>query len=501
VERRGRGILAGSLALLALAVIAVIGEQTGHAVRASGSEVLPRAKASLTTTGRRPNVLIILTDDQRLPETMSVMPRTRRWFGSQGRTFTNAVSTTPLCCPSRSSILSGRYAHNHGVLQNENRGELNQHYTIERYLHDAGYTTGIFGKLLNYWDACKRPPYWDRWTMINGLYENFFVGRSGSCKATFGYTTTYLKDRALAFLRDETPRIRPWFMYLAVTAPHDRGKAGPPVPERKYRNARIPSFRPPASYFEPDRSDKPPWIASTPPWNGRTIREEREGTLRTLRSVDDMVNEVLVELDRSGEADNTLAFFLSDNGFMWGEHAQISKGRPYLESARVPMYMRWPEAVAAGSVDTRLVGNIDLLPTILDATAVRHSGPAIDGRSLLDQTWSRDRILLEFWSAFIEPPNPREPTFASTIGSDYQYTEYYEDDAATPKQWPTGDPLATGPVREYYNLSDDPLELTNLLHDGNPANDPVIEPLLSDQLARDRRCAGHGPGPDPPPCP
>jgi hypothetical protein len=125
----------------------------------------------------------------------------------------------------------------------------------------------------------------------------------------------------------------------------------------------------------------------------------------------------------------------------------------------------------------------------------------MDGRSLLDQSWDRDRILLEFWRAIVEFPDPREPVFASTLGPDYQYTEYYEDDAITPRLWPSGDPLATGPVREYYSLAADPWQLTNLLHDGDTANDPSIQPL-ADQLSLDRRCVGHGEaGLDPPPCP
>jgi hypothetical protein len=124
----------------------------------------------------------------------------------------------------------------------------------------------------------------------------------------------------------------------------------------------------------------------------------------------------------------------------------------------------------------------------------------IDGRSLLDPSWDRDRILLEFWSLIQEFPDPREPVFASTLGRDYQYTEYYEDDAITPKLWPVGDLLAIGPVREYYSLATDPWQLTNLLHDGDPDNDPPLQPL-ADQLRLDRRCVGHEPGSDPPPCP
>jgi len=477
--RAGR-VLAGVATILALAPIAA------------------SAGAASRPTREPPNILIILTDDQRLSGTMAVMPKTLDRFADAGKTFTNAVVTTPLCCPSRASIYSGQYTHNHGVLQNAGRGELDLRRTIQRYLNRS-YTTGIAGKFINYWPYCRRPPDFDRWTVVRGLYANFDVSEPGSCRGVSGYTTTFLKDRALKFLRDETPLGRPWFLHLAISAPHGGGASMPPQPEPKYQNAPIPPFQASPSYFEADRSDKPTWMRVNR-WTPERVQQERDGTLRALLSVDDMVDEIFAELDATGEADNTLAFFLSDNGWLWGEHGGISKGAAYLESPRIPLYMRWPAVVPPGTVDNRLVANIDLLPTILAATGLtgRHT---MDGRSLLDPSWQRNRILLEFWSSLDQPQNPREPSFASTVGNNYQYTEYYEDDAVTPKQWPITEPFGTGPVREYYQISTDPWQLTNMLHDGDLSNDPLVPPL-ADQLARDRRCAGHGPpGGEPPPCP
>jgi len=124
-------------------------------------------------------------------------------------------------------------------------------------------------------------------------------------------------------------------------------------------------------------------------------RKRRVGQLRTLMSVDDLVARVFRLLERDGER-NTIAMYLSDNGLGWGEHGLGRKNVTYDHSAGVPMYLRWPRRLAAGSVDRRIAANIDAAPTILDAARIPASEmPPMDGRSLLDEAWSRDRILLE----------------------------------------------------------------------------------------------------------
>ncbi len=448
----------------------------------------------VVTAPSGPNVLFIVTDDQRL-DSMVVMPKTLSWFADRGTNFTNAYVTTPLCCPARASIFSGRYAHNHGVLQNENRGTLDLNYTLQRYLHDAGYSTAIIGKFLNYWTLQDNPPDFDRWVLRSGLYSPFSVNDQGVVKSvTEEYSTTHHKDRALEFLRDVTPGQRPWFLYLSFAAPH-----GPPKADAQYENAAVPPFQAPPSYFEPDRSDKPPRIRQnigTPD----QVQTEYPVALRTLLSVDDAVDEIMSELERTGEADNTLAVFISDNGYQWGEHGMVTKGKPYVESIRIPMFMRWPAALPGNRNDDRLTANIDLVPTVLDAANVPSSAPfPLDGRSLLDSTWTRDRMLIEYWNVLNQPVGEPTPTFFSYNTTGQQYTEWYEEDTTTQKLWPAAE--GGGPVQEYYDLAADPWQLTNLLHDGNPANDPPVGALAA-QLTRDRRCMGHGPpSAEPPPCP
>jgi arylsulfatase A-like enzyme len=451
----------------------------------------PTAPAS-----ERPNILLIVTDDQRLQGTMAVMPKTMRWFREGGTEFPHAFATTPVCCPSRASIFSGRYVHNHGVVTNEGP-PLDLRYTIQRYLKAAGYRTGLVGKFLNYWGN-GNPPDFDRWSMVGGLYYYFSVNEQGTLRWPPGlngqYQTEYLADEALEFLDEAAAMGSPWFLYLAPTAPHPDA-----VPARQYENAPVPVFTAPPSYFEADRSDKPPPIQrvdASRDWPRERVETERGAQLRTLMSVDDMVDSVFRRLRELGEDRTTLAFFTSDNGFMWGEHGKTGKNLPYQESTRVPLFIRWPGRVPADAVDDRLAANIDLAPTVLDASRTAPDpAVAMDGRSLLDTGWTRDRILLEFLTG---------PHWASTQTRTAQYTEWYDNaNPSRPMVWSGPDPFgqAGTPVRELYRLDSDPWQLTNLLHDGNAANDPDAG-SLSAQLARDRRCVGHGaPNAEPPPCP
>jgi arylsulfatase A-like enzyme len=425
---------------------------------------------------RRPNVLIIVTDDQR--SGLSVMPETRRWFVERGTRFSNMFVSTPVCCPSRATIFSGRYAHNHQVQANTDSAtlKLDHRSTLQRYLQDAGYRTGIFGKLLNGWDISRDPPYFDDWSIISravpGGYLNGKWNERGTLKTISEYSTTYLADNAIRFLSDqEDDDDRPWFLYISTTAPHT-----PPYHvEPKYENMSVPPTAPNPAMTEEDRSDKPPHVRNEP-------REEsrREIQLRLLMSVDDLVERVTGRLETL-EEDNTLAVYVSDNGYLWGEHGLDNKSLPYLPSVRVPMMIRWPDRIDEGMIDDRLAANVDIAPTVLDAVGLSpdDSWPH-DGRSLLE-SWSRDRILTEYWQP---PPEDREgllskvkiPAWASLTTPRYQYTEYYRRDERTPR------------FRELYNLEDDPWQLSNLLADkaARPA-DAFIE-RLSRRLARDRTC-------------
>ncbi|HEY7668248.1 MAG TPA: sulfatase-like hydrolase/transferase, partial [Actinomycetota bacterium] len=292
---------------------------------------------------------------------------------------------------------------------------------------------------------------------------------NGSIQRLNGYSTDVLTTQALTTLNAfETDDDAPWFLYLAPQAPHS-----PFTPSSQYANAPVPAWTPGPAFNEADVSDKPPTVR----WRTYSLSQAqslRAAQLRTLMSVDDMVQEVFDRMTALGET-NTLAIFMSDNGFLWGEHRIGSNKRfPYTEAFDVPMMMRWPGHVAAGVTDPRFVANVDITPTILDATG---TSPQVvyplDGHSLLS-SYARSHMLLEYWRS---PDADGIPGWASIRTSTYQYTEWYADDRVTVT------------FREYYDLVNDPFQLVNLLADGNPANDPNVAPL-SAMLAADRTCVG-----------
>jgi arylsulfatase A-like enzyme len=425
----------------------------------------------------RPNVLIIVTDDQRV-DTFGPMPETRRWFGREGTRFPNTFATTPLCCPSRASIMSGRYAHNHNVETNRSAERFDERGSLQRYLHEDGYRTGIVGKFLNGWD--RDPAYFDSWAIfIDPIkYYGARVNTDGTRHRVPGYSTDYVASRAASELRSfEAIDDRPWYLYVAPFAPHD-----PYQPKRSYRHAKVGSWSGNPAVREKDRSDKPPWVGGrrrqTSLREGQEIRQEQ---LRTLLSVDDLVEQLARTLRSLGEERDTLAFFIGDNGKHWGEHGLGGKQDPYTHSIRIPMYLRWPGHVATGVDDPRLALNVDVAATVLDATgASADAEHPLDGRSLLDDSWDRDHVFSENkFGGF------GFPSWSTIRTQTEQYIEWYDED------------LETISFREYYDLTIDPWQLRNLLGDADPENDPPPSRLseLQLQIARDRRCEGtSGPG-------
>jgi arylsulfatase A-like enzyme len=424
----------------------------------------------------RPNILIIVSDDQRL-DTMGVMRKTREWLGGGGVKFTRAYVTTPQCCPSRASIFSGRYAHNHQVQSNKLASSLDTDETMQAYLDAAGYNTGFAGKYLNGLPIGTVPPHFDRYAVRKGLR---YVGATWNVQGTqmtrSGYDTQVIRRLASRYLTEfEDTDARPWFLYLAPLGPH-----GPSTPEAKYADASVPQRRVTPAMKESDFSDKPPFIRQAVDSHpGRNVTRMVPRHYRAMLSVDDMVQALKRQLGRLRERRRTLVIFVSDNGYLWRDHGIAGKSLPYLPSARVPLYLRWPNHTAEGVRDGRLVANVDIAPTALDAAGIEPDSP-MDGRSLLDRTWRRKRLLLEHWIGY--------PPWASMLTPRYQYTEYYVPDTSTP-------------VREYYDLVADPWQLANRYGDGDKSNDPDTS-ALARRLDRDRRCAGTEPqAGGPPPCP
>jgi arylsulfatase A-like enzyme len=452
-------ILAAALVVLGIVVVAV--------VAARGRE------PSSHSDDPRPNILVVITDDQRATGTLGVMPQTRAWFADRGVSFAHAYVTTPLCCPSRASISTGQYVHNHGIVQtwDEDRASHFEAAAVERHLDEARYTTAIFGKYLVGWPIDRDPPHFDEWAITrvpHGVpYSRGQINDNGDSERLDEYQTDYVRDRALDFLDDAADEGEPWFLYLGFKAPH-----APYTPSDDYEAASVAPAEPDPAMVEVDLTDKPPYVRrlAVDPTSVRAGEADdlREKQLRTLMSVDDALGEIFRELVRLGEDGNTLVIFTSDNGFTWGEHGLVGKKLvPYLPSVAVPLLASWPGHFEPGTVERRIVANIDIAPTVLEAAGIR-SATREDGRSLTSAR--RKRLLLEYWSA------GTVPTWASTLTAKYQYVEYYDR---------AGDVS----FREYYRLASDPWELTNLLGDGVPDNNPDLA-ALSRRLATDRGCAG-----------
>jgi arylsulfatase A-like enzyme len=434
----------------------------------------------------RPNVLIFITDDQRA-DTLGVMTNTRQWFESEGVKFVNAYATTPVCCPSRASIMTGQYAHNHSVETNGNTEHLDQRSTLQRYLQDAGYLTGIAGKYFNQWTG--DPPHFDEWTIFLQEHAGYYgatYNTGGAIQKVPTYSTDFIASETVRFLRGfESRDDRPWLMYVAPYAPH-----APQKPARRHARVPVRSWQATPSVLERDRTDKPGWVVGKRIYgkNFSRVRETREGQIRSLLAADDLVDQVMRALGSLGEDQRTMAFFLSDNGFLWGEHGLKQKQAPYTASVRIPFLFRWPGHVAAGQTVTWPVATIDIVPTVFQALGIAPEPQhPVDGLPLLGS--SRERVLLEFYRRF----GRRVPTWASTRTELYQYTEWYGEDAQTVE------------FREYYDLRSDPWQLKNLLADPDPSNDPSPEVLaqLSEDLAHARRCSGSSPsgGASPSPAP
>jgi arylsulfatase A-like enzyme len=366
---------------------------------------IPRAAAG----ARRPDIIVIVTDDQHRG-TLGWLPTVRRDIAERGVRFTRAMVPTSLCCPSRASILTGQYAHTTKVWSNTSGWRRfadagMESRTIAVWLRSAGYRTGLVGKYLNGYAGTGPPQGWRVWHAFlgtNGAYYDYSllhtdgsVTRHGSGPAA--YSTDVLRTHAVRFLRT-APERRPLFLYFAPYAPHGPADA---APRHASLPASIPRFHPP-SFSEADVSDKPAWVQRLAAVDATSLHTQRQREYRSLRSVDDAVDAILDAQRARGRLGNTLLIFLSDNGQMWGEHRILGKFVPYAGATRIPMAIAWPRRIAAGRVDTRLALNLDVAATVLDAAEAPHE--RIAGRSLLDR-WRRGGSVLEAASAVVPGGN------------------------------------------------------------------------------------------------
>jgi N-acetylglucosamine-6-sulfatase len=400
-----------------------------------------------------PNIVLILTDDQRA-DTLRYMPNVRRMLAGPGIKFDLGYVVDPLCCPSRSTILTGTYPHTHMVYSNHPNKEFGgfpafeDADTIATRLQAAGYHTGLFGKYLNGYNTTYVPPGWDRWfaTYNNGGFYDYDVTSDGEAlyygDEPSDYGTTVLRDQVVSFIRN-TDESTPLFAYVAPHAPH--GPATPAPGDGDLFQGLKP-FRP-KSFDEANVSDKPDYIATharLSPTREEKIDQFRKDQLRSLQSVDDAVADIIDVLQDTGRLHDTMIVFTSDNGIHWGEHRWTTKAVPYEEAVHVPFVVRYDAgALTTQKDEEHLVLNLDLSPTFADLAGV--STELMEGRSMLSllsdpsSSW-RHSFLVESYNA----RDKGAPTFCAAHTKRWVFVEYRTGEA------------------ELYDLLNDPLQLRNL---------------------------------------
>lgn len=469
-----------------------------------------------------PNFIVVMTDDQALNTwNRDVMPRTFERIVDQGTDFRESFALPPLCCPDRASFLTGRYPHNHGVVTNNYNALEDPEDVLPVWLDEAGYETMLAGKFLNRYENAKGTnnglepaPGWDEWWSISGDSRKYFdyTASVDGEPVPYGsrrkdYVTNAITDAAVDFIGERTSDDSPFFLWMTQFAPHfgprDTGGKCPPGSSpiallSDFKAARGVHLPKPPNFLEPNVNDKPPFVARLPegPKSNEKLRGRYRCSVAALAAVDRSVEKIFKTLEVTGQADDTVVFFTSDNGEFLGEHRKTEgKKLPYDAALRVPLAVTAPENVLGEPpvpTANEAVGTIDLAPTMLEMAGLE-GDHRLDGRSLLG-TMSRSA-----------EPLPPDRGLAVELGRDEGggrcsgYTAFRDRDFLyTQYRHPTPDDACGVGARELYDVRKDPFQLRNLL--GTSRVDPADEAqadALSERLELLSTCSGIE-GRDPP---
>ncbi len=407
-----------------------------------------RAARSRTKTGKR-NVILVLSDDHRY-DFMGFMkgapaflktPNMDR-MAREGAHLANAFVSTSLCSPSRASILTGQYMHNHRIVDNQRPAPPGTVF-FPQYLQKAGYQTAFVGKWHMGHEHDDPRPGFDHWVSFKGqgTYFDPTLNINGERKTFEGYTTDVLTDQALNWLQKDRDEDQPFFLYLSFKAVHYPFQPA----ERhagRYRNE--PIERPETmANTERNYQTQPHWVRErrysihgidhmeTGPYDNDPVPSFDDlyhQYCETVHGLDENLGRVLNHLDQTGLSDSTLVLYMGDNGFALGEHGFYDKRDAFEESIRVPMLAYAPGMIRPGTKVSQMVQNIDIAPTLLEAAGVkRPKSPGMDGQSFLPLlrnksiSW-RDHILYEY---YWEWNFPATPTVFAIRSERYKYIFYH----------------------------------------------------------------------------
>ena len=427
---------------------------------------------------KQPNIVFVLVDDLRYDSMGFLTPGLQTpnidFLAKNGVYFPNAVVTSALCSPSRATILTGRTARNHGVIDNNNSSEKGLVF-FPSYLQSAGYQTAFVGKW-HMGDATDAPrPGFNHWVSFRGQGSYFptdglspeqisagqkrMFNVDGRAVEQKGYITDELTDYAMQWLERGRDHSKPFFLYLSHKAVHSDAK--PPARyATQYANLDI---KLPASLANTEENNrgKPMWVRNQRnSWHGadflyhtnQPLTEYVREYYRTLSPVDDGLGRILGYLRKHRLENNTIVVFYSDNGFLFGDHGLIDKRNAYEPSVRVPMVVYAPGLLPKGAVNPARVRNLDLAPTFLDAARV--TPPThFEGKSILPvasgqvaaNEWAEDFIYEYYW----EWTFPQTPTTFAIQRGNFKYIQYH----------------GVWDIEELYDLGKDPNEMHNLIYD------------------------------------
>jgi N-acetylglucosamine-6-sulfatase len=446
-----------------------------------------------------PNVVVVLVDDLRWDDIgiaghpFVQTPNIDR-LAREGARFLNAFATTPLCSPSRASLLTGQHAHTHGIIDNTARDSTSHRLsTFAIPLARAGYQTAFFGKWHMGNDDSARPGF-THWVAMKGQGEaiNPKLNVDGERLEAQGYVTDVLTDHVKRFV--QRAHGRPFMVLLAHKALHPnvmqrddgsvaqlQGQSGGFIPAQRHRgryahavvprreNALRPIARKPALQRTIDT------LPPLSPGTGTPDRDVRD-RLEMLLGVDESTGQIVQLLRELNVLDNTIIVFTSDHGYFYGEHGLNEERRlAYEETARIPLIIRYPRLAAAGATPVQMVQTIDLAPTLLELAGVadtvkRHGRSLVPVLNGTAASW-RSSVLLEYYSDRVFP-RIRNMGYQAVRTERFKYIDYLELEG----------------MDELYDLQADPFELDNIMT--TPRGRAAL-PTLQAELLRLQRETGY----------